>query len=139
MPLTDREIAIIRLSFQRLKAEKGDANPFGPAFYTRVFEKMPEAREMFRDDMANQGMQFLSTLRVVVDHIDDLDRIDGELRNLGRGHGAYGVRAEQYGPMGDALIETMRDTLGPEFDAEAQAAWRKAYEAVASRMQAAVA
>jgi nitric oxide dioxygenase len=100
---------------------------------------MPEAREMFRDDMANQGMQFLSTLRVVVDHIDDLDRIDGELRNLGRGHGAYGVRAEQYGPMGDALIETMRDTLGPEFDAEAQAAWRKAYEAVAARMQAAVA
>lgn len=137
MDLTPREIEIIRASFARLKAEKGDVNPFGEAFYTRVFDRMPEARALFRHDMAEQGMQFLTTLHVLVDHLDSLDGVDAEIRALGQGHAAYGVRPEQYPPMGDALIETMRASLGDAFDAEVEAAWRKGYALLADRMQAA--
>ena len=139
MDLTPREISLIRASFQQLKGEKGGVNPFGEAFYARVFDRMPEARDLFREDMAEQGMQFLSTLHVVVDHLEDIDRIDREISNLGRGHAAFGVRPEQYGPMGEALMDTMRDSLGTAFDEETETAWRKAYAAVSDRMIAAAA
>ena len=137
MHLTPREIDLVRTSFERLKADKSGVNPFGDAFYARVFEKMPASRQLFREDLAEQGMQFLSTLHVVVDHLEDIGQIDRELSNLGRGHAAFGVRAEQYAPMGEALMETMRDSLGADFDAETEAAWRRAYGLVADRMVAA--
>src|SRR6056297_799606 len=137
MDLTDREISLIRQSFARLKAENNTVRPFGDAFYARVFAHMPEARSLFRADMAGQGMQFLSTLHVVVDHLDDLDRIDRELRTLGEGHAAFGVRPEHYAPMGEALIETMRAAFGETFDPETEAAWRRAYTGLSRRMVAA--
>lgn len=137
MDLTDREISLIRQSFARLKAENDTVSPFGDAFYARVFAHMPEARSLFRADMAGQGMQFLSTLHVLVDHLDDLDRIDRELRTLGEGHAAFGVRPEHYAPMGEALIETMREAFGETFDAETEEAWRRAYTGLSQRMVAA--
>ena len=137
MDLTDREIALIRDSFARLKADRSDVNPFGDAFYARVFERMPEARRLFRPDLEGQGMQFLTTLHVLVDHLDDPGRVDEELAKLGQGHAAYGVKDEHFPPMGEALMDTMRASLGSEFSDEAETAWRKAYEGIARRMIAA--
>jgi len=137
MDLTDREISLIRDSFARLKADHSDVNPFGEAFYARVFAHMPEARALFRPDLEGQGMQFLSTLHVMVDHLDDLGRIDAELLALGQGHAAYGVQPEQYAPMGEALVETMRAALGDDFGDETERAWRRAYAGLSERMIAA--
>lgn len=139
MDLTDREIALIRDSFAALKADRSGVNPFGEAFYGRVFELMPEARSLFREDMAAQGMQFLSTLHVLVDHLEDAAAVDRETANLGRGHAAFGVTPEMYAPMGQALAETMRAMLGDRYDAETETAWRKAYDSFAARMQGAAA
>jgi nitric oxide dioxygenase len=60
-----------------------------------------------------------------------------EVRELGKGHAAYGVKAEHYEPMREALIDTMREKLGSEFDASLEAQWRVLYDRVARDMHAA--
>ncbi|MGF1500644.1 MAG: globin domain-containing protein [Paracoccaceae bacterium] len=137
MALNDRDASLIRESFDRLRAETATEDRFGPIFYAKLFEKLPEARPLFRDDLSEQGMRFLSTLHVIIDDIGEPDALAPKLRQLAEGHRAYGVAPGFYAPMGEALLETMRETLGSKFDPETEAAWGRAYALMTERMQAA--
>ena len=56
------------------------------------------------------------------------------LEQLAKGHAAYGVKREHFRPMGQALIATMRETLGDRFPKGADAAWEVAYDHLAQEM-----
>ncbi len=131
MTLSAGEIALIRDSFERLQPFVQDASEL---FYQRLFEIAPELRPLFRSDMTGQGMRFMTTLTVIVQHLDDPAALAPYLRRLAAGHAAYGVKAEHFKPMGEALIVTMRETLGAEFPEGAEQAWRAAYDLMAQEM-----
>ncbi len=137
MSLTETEIARIRQSFDRLREQKTGRDPFGTDFYDRLFARAPETRALFREDLAEQGMRFLSTLAVIVGGLDRPDALDPQFERLAAGHRAYGVRPEHFAPMGEALRETMAATLGERYDAETDAAWARAYDLIAARVGAA--
>jgi len=133
MTLTTAQIELIRDSFHRLQPEVEAASEL---LYQRLFEIAPELRSMFRSDMAGQGMQFMSTLGVIVQHLDDPQALRPHLEHLAQGHAAYGVRPEHFHPMGQALIWAMADTLGEKFPEGAAAAWEAAYDLLAREMVA---
>ena len=89
---------------------------------------------MFRSDMTGQGMRFMSTLGVIVQNLGEPNALRPYLEWLAQGHAAYGVKREHFLPMGQALIQTMRETLGENFPEGAAAAWESAYEHLASEM-----
>lgn len=132
MTLSASEIALIRESFERLQPHVESASEL---FYRRLFEIAPELRALFRADMAGQGMRFMTTLAVIVQHFDDPEALTPYLRRLAAGHAAYGVRPEHFRPMGRALIVTMRETLGAGFPDGAESAWEAAYDLMAQEMQ----
>lgn len=131
MKLSETEVALLRESFHRLRREEQEASE---RFYERLFEIAPEVRPLFRAEMSEQAMKFMSTLGVILDHLDDRAALEPYLDNLAKGHAAYGVKPEHFAPMGQALIDTMRETLGEAFPAGADAAWRKAYDELAHEM-----
>jgi hemoglobin-like flavoprotein len=131
MTLTTAKIDLIRDSFAHLQPHVETASAL---FYDRLFEIAPNVRTLFRADMAGQGMRFMSTLGVILQDLDDPEALGPYLERLAIGHAAYGVRPEHFRPMGQALIETMRETLGPAFTEEAVAAWEAAYDHIASQM-----
>lgn len=139
MPMTETQIDLVRRSFAILREHRAEHAAFGQAFYDRLFRLMPEARDLFRDDLEAQGMRFLSTLAVIVDALDRPEALEEPLAKLGQGHAAYGVRPEHFGPMGEALIGALKEDLETRIDAETEAAWRAAYADVAERMSAAMA
>lgn len=49
-------------------------------------------------------------------------------------HRDYGVEADQYGLVGLAPMETLRELLGKVFDGELEQAWRDVYAQVATTM-----
>lgn len=106
-------------------------------FYARLFAVAPETRALFRSDMAEQGRKLVMTLAAVVEGLDRLADIVPVARELAIRHVRYGVVEEHYALVGAALIETLRDLLGPNFDAETEAAWHAAYALVAETMIAA--
>ncbi|MFQ5567035.1 MAG: globin, partial [Paracoccaceae bacterium] len=67
MNLSTAQISLIRDSFHMLEPDAEVAEKF----YDRLFEIAPELRAMFRSDMTGQGMRFMRTLRVIVQHLDE--------------------------------------------------------------------
>lgn len=129
--MTPREILIVQKSFAQLLPIP---DRLAARFYARVFQMAPETRAMFTGDMVEQGRKLVDTLAAVVTCLDRLDAILPMVRVLAVRHVDYGVTEEHYGPVGLALIETLRELLGPVFDGELEQAWRDAYALVAGAM-----
>lgn len=115
------------------------ADPEGMAahFYARLFEMAPETAAMFGGtDMKAQGGKLATALGIVVRHAADVDRIAQPLADLGRKHMGWGVRRDQYDTVGAALIATLQDRLGADFDDAHVTAWVSLYGSVVALMHA---
>ena len=89
---------------------------------------------MFRDDLAGQGMKFMSTLAVIVDGLHQPESLAKQYGELGSVHGTLGVTAAMFRPMGEALIATVKHTLGDRFDDGVAEAWGIAYGEMAAAL-----
>lgn len=103
-------------------------------FYGRLFAAAPALRRMFTGDMAVQGDKLMMTLATIVDGLERLDEIVPIAQSLAVRHMGYGVIDAHYALVGNALIETLREFLGPLFDAETEAAWGAAYTLLSDTM-----
>ena len=131
MPVSADQSRLVRESFAKLRERLEPASVF---FYEALFRRAPGLREMFRDDLTGQGMKFMSTLSIIVDNIDKPDAVGEHFAELGHFHSVIGVKAAHFEPMGEALIDTLREELGADFDAATETAWRAAYAELADRI-----
>jgi hemoglobin-like flavoprotein len=131
MPLSQTQMALVRNSFSKIGKEYV---PGSTTFYDKLFAREPDLREMFRDDIAGQGMKFMTTLGIIVDALDDPERLRDELGPLGEGHAALGVTVGHFAVMESALMDTFRATLGERFTPDIETAWRAAFEEIAKEM-----
>ena len=131
MPDSAPQTALIRESFDELR------NRLAPAsvnFYNALFARAPHLRKLFRDDLAGQGMRFMSTLGYIIENINRTDELADKLAEMGRIHAIMGIRAADFEPMGEALMDTFREELGARFTPEVEAAWRAAYADLSNRI-----
>jgi hemoglobin-like flavoprotein len=113
----------------------GRDRDFGERFYLRLFARHPELRSLFSDvPLKTQGTRFIEKLSAIVEHASDPAWVERELDRLSRSHRAYGVTAEMYVPVGQALIECLREACGDSWTPAAEDAWREAYAALTQRM-----
>jgi hemoglobin-like flavoprotein len=104
-------------------------------FYDRLFELDPSLRHLFaHTDMEGQRKNLMQTLTVVVKSIDRLDTIVPAVQALGARHAGYGVTPEMFGPVGQALLDTLAVGLGDAFTTECRNAWIDAIQILASVM-----
>lgn len=131
---TNEEIAAIRSSWILMAANRERA---GALFYQILFRRAPSLRPLFREGPQVQGRKLMDTLATVVDSIDRIELIVPVVEELGRRHVDFGARSEHFGIVGAALQDTLREICGTRFDARSEAAWSKAYAAIAEIMIAA--
>ena len=124
MSLTSTQIDLVRDSFATVRENLA---PPSARFYETLFSHAPELRPMFRDDLEGQGMRFMTTLSLMVDHLDAPDALAARFDELGRSHKALGVRPAHFVPMEEALVDTLRERIGAAMTPETEAAWRAAY------------
>ena len=108
--------------------------PASTAFYDLLFDRAPQLRSLFREDIAGQGMRFMSTLGTILAALDRPEDLDDELTRLAESHAAIGIEAGHFEPMGKALIETFDLTLGDDFTSEVEEAWTAAYDLISREM-----
>jgi nitric oxide dioxygenase len=104
-------------------------------FYRRLFELAPEVRPMFKREMGLQAKKFSDMFAWVIAHLEDPEELCRELRELGARHSGYGVKIDQYAPLGSALIWMFQRTLGDRFTSEMEEAWLEAYAFISSEME----
>ena len=131
MTLTASQAALVRDTFHELQ---DDLEVKSLYFYDQLFRLDPTIRSLFREDVADQGMRFMSTLSVIVENLETPGALTGRYADLGSGHRAIGVEARHFVTMEDALMATMAHYLGADFTAQAEAAWRAAFREIAARI-----
>ena len=109
-------------------------------FYDRLFEIDPELKPFFSaTDMAAQRKKLIQALATVVNALNDLESVIPALESLGRRHVGYGVEDQHYDTVGAALIWTLEQGLGDDWNAETRDAWVEAYGLVSGVMKTAAA
>ena len=73
-------------------------------FYGRLFEIAPDVKPLFRGDITEQGRKLMATLGVVVNSLGNLEAILPAASALAKRHVDYGVKAQDYTPVGAALF-----------------------------------
>ena len=128
------DIQRLKESFARV-AMHGDAVPL--FFYSDLFLRHPEARDLFPVSMAAQRDRLVHALARIVSDVDNLDDLAVYLQGLGRDHRKFGTVAEHYPWVGTSLLATLAHFNGPDWTPEVAADWKAAYELVAQVMIAA--
>ncbi len=132
MSLSPRQIQLIQQSFAKVEPIADQA---AEIFYNKLFEFEPSVRPMFKGNMQNQGRKLMSTLKVAVKALDDLDGLVPVLQKMAVKHVDYGVRAEHYTPVGNALLYALKIGLGEDWTPELRQAWVDVYRIIAKTMK----
>lgn len=125
---------------QRLKdsfaraAMHGDAVPL--FFYSDLFLRHPEVRELFPVSMAIQRDRLVQALGMVVSNVDNLDSVVSFVQELGRDHRKFGAQPDHYVAVGTSLLATLAHFNGEAWTPELAGDWKAAYEIVANVMLA---
>ena len=127
------QIDLVHSTFQQVRPIADQA---AALFYGRLFELDPSVRPLFKGDLARQGQMLMSMIGSAVAGLRDLPRLEPVLRQLGGRHVAYGVQDRHYATVGEALLWTLEQGLGPAFTPEVRQAWTSAYGLLAGAMQA---
>lgn len=134
--MTPTHIALVRTSFELVRPILDQA---AMTFYDRLFELDPSLRRLFRSTREAQAQKLAQALAVVVKGLEHPAQLRGAIEAMGRRHTGYGVRPEHYATVGEALIWTLEQGLGPSFTPDVRAAWVDAYSWLAFVMQEAAA
>lgn len=134
--MTSRQIELVQSTFRSIIpiAEQAAA-----LFYARLFELDPSLRPLFRGDMHSQSRKLMDTLGLAVGHLDRPAVLLPLVRQLGARHVDYGVKDHHYATVGNALLWTLGQGLGPAFDREVEEAWTEVYTLLANTMRTAAA
>ncbi len=112
------------------------ADDFTRQFYDRVFEIDPSLRGLFEStDMPAQRQKVIQAFAMVVAGLDNLEALVPGVQDLGRRHVGYGVQDDHYATVGQALLQTFEQTLGPAWTDEAKDAWSTAYATLSGVMR----
>ena len=105
-------------------------------FYQRLFELDPNIGRLFKNtNMAAQRLKLIQMLSAAVKGLDTIDALLPTLKDLGRNHVKYGVQDEHYASVGEALLWTLEQGLGPIYTAKVADAWTATYALIADVMR----
>jgi len=127
-----QKIQLVRDSFPQVAAIAPRA---ARLFYGRLFDLDPSVERLFNPSrMRSQGTKLMTALGFVVAHLDRPERLLPVARDMAVRHVGFGVRRQHYIPVGEALLWTLEEGLGPAFTPELRAAWAEAYVTLATIM-----
>ena len=106
-------------------------------FYGRLFQISPQSQALFRGDLAAQGRKLAELMDYVILHLDAPETLLPAAEALARRHVEYGVRAEDYASVGQALIWMLERVLKEDFTPAQRLAWGRAYAGLSKAMIAA--
>ncbi|SIQ37823.1 nitric oxide dioxygenase [Rhizobium sp. RU35A] len=129
--MTPNEIDLVQSSFAKVVPIREAA---ADLFYGRLFDIAPEVKPLFKGDMQEQGRKLMMTLGIVVNGLKDIAGILPAAEALAVRHNDYGVKPEYYAPVGEALIWTLEQGLGPDFTPAVRDAWITAYTTLSQVM-----
>jgi len=92
-------------------------------FFRRLMEIAPELQPMMQGDEAKQRKQLLIYLGLAIASLDRFSDIEPALKLLGVKYRTLGVTEFHYGAVGEALLWTLKQSLGLQWSSDEEDAW----------------
>ncbi len=108
----------------------------GSLFYNKLFQLAPEVRTLFSSSVPEQSKKLMAMLHYMVRHINQPDEVSATLSALASRHVKYKVKPYQYAVVGNALLWTLSQGLGSDWNEAAEDAWAAFYTHVSRAMKA---
>jgi NAD(P)H-flavin reductase/hemoglobin-like flavoprotein len=125
------DVARIKDNFATVAMHGDDVALF---FYSDLFLRNPEIRELFPVSMAAQRDHLLGALARIIAEVDSITQLTGFLQELGRDHRKFGTIADHFEPVGASLMATLAHFSGPDWTDELAADWEAAYQLISGVM-----
>lgn len=130
--MKENQIILVKKSWRILR--QVDPTLLGSVFYEKLFADQPSLRRLFKSAIDEQSQKLIGMLSVLVVHLNQPEALNDELRELAVRHVGYGVKAEHYHSVGEALLWTLKQGLGHDWDTATEEAWKTCYGELASSM-----
>ncbi|MEB3336301.1 MAG: adenylate/guanylate cyclase domain-containing protein, partial [Leptolyngbyaceae bacterium] len=126
------KVSALEQSFDFIKDEISEVSA---TFYETLFRNYPQVRPLFiNTDIVVQQQKFARTLELMVENLRRPEAVAQVLRELGVKHIGYGVTAEYYPMIRDALLDTFALHMGDCWTPEVAEAWDDAYGLIQEMM-----
>ena len=107
------------------------------AVYSRLYDKVPEAANLFSAYPKAQHKKMLDqALSSALERADGQAWLQGHLADLARKHVDWGVTDEMYPRFSESLLEALAETLGDAWEERFEVAWRQHFNWLSSTMSA---
>ena len=135
----EKKDEFMSLNIELLRESFEVAKPLGikitDKFYEFLFADYPQVKPMFENiDQEKQKAALLNSLVYIVDHLDQPEKLQSYLENMGGRHVGYGTEEAHYPAVGGTLLQTFEFFFQDKWTEELKSEWTKAYEAVAGMM-----
>ncbi len=127
-----QELELIQTSWKKLAT---NSDEFVHQFYKNLFEIDPKLQALFKRSMGMQGRKIMSMFSAAVEYMGHTEKVLPPLVAAGKRHVQYGVNVKDYETVRQALMQTMKEELGEEFDSGTQHAWELAYNNIQEIMR----
>ncbi|MEO7765787.1 MAG: globin domain-containing protein [Ferruginibacter sp.] len=130
--ITQEQIVMVQKTWKVFRA----INPeiIGDLFYTKLFIEMPSLKRMFRNPMTFQYKKLVDMISMMIGRLHNLEEITGDIREMAKRHVGYGVQEDHYKIVGSALLWTLQQGLGKDWNTEVKNAWANCYDTFAGIM-----
>jgi nitric oxide dioxygenase len=132
--MTSRQIELIENSWDYVLLNVEEA---GSIFYKKLFELRPELRTLFKGDLKSQAQKLTSMITFLVHKLNNLQDVKSDIIALGKRHKNYQVKPGHYETVGQALLWTLEQGLGKDWNDELRTAWLELYTLLSKIMIAA--
>lgn len=126
------DVKLLRESFDLVATREPEV---AMRFYGILFRRYPQVQPLFgRSAQANQAKMLTEMLVAVLDHLEDAQWLQTNLRALGVRHMDYGVTREMYPMVGECLLAALAEVAGDAWTPQLSNAWSEAYDAIVTLM-----
>lgn len=131
--MTVQQITAVKRSWKLYRAI--DPVLVGDVFYSKLFVDAPGLKPMFNIPKDEQSKKLVDMLSIIVGRLDRLQELTDDIRQLAIRHRGYGVKPQHYDAVGAALLWTLQQGLGSDWNEETSEAWKACYNLLAGTMK----
>ena len=129
--LTSKQIELVENSWDYVLLNSQET---GAVFYKKLFEIDPGLRQLFKGEIHAQSQKLVAMITFAVHKLNNLNEIIADVKTLGVHHHQNSVKPEHYASVAVALLWTIENALGKEWNNEIKEAWMAVYTALAKTM-----
>lgn len=100
---------------------------FFNTFYGRLFDVHPACRSLFKNNIQTQGKALAKIISFLLSSGAEPAKLHVALNDMALRHVTYGVKAHEYGIMGEVLLHSLAKCVGPSFDEATINSWVRIY------------